>query len=378
MGRVKIRWMAFPAAYYATNAVWQGYMSLFYRNLGFAEGKIGAISAATALCALLAQPAWGKLGDGSGKKRRLLGLLALASALALLPALVKADFVWQLGFAGVFYAFYCGLLPMGDAVLLDGLNREGRPFGPYRLAGAVSFALVGAAFGRLLGKTGPKAIVLCTAALLLLAAASTLLLPENAVRRQGKPMFRELFRDRRLMGLLCFMVPVQMTMGYFHTFFATHFSALPGANSTLLGLSYAVATLGEVPYLLLSDRIFARYGAARPMCVSALVLTVKWLLTGFSRNACLAVFGQLLHGGGFIVMSVSMAKYIAKNVEEHLRASGQMLLSMASFGIARVAGNLGGGFLAERIGSANVFYVAAGLCFVSLCLFAPKAFRRKS
>jgi len=174
------------------------------------------------------------------------------------------------------------------------------------------------------------------------------------------------------------MAPVQITMGYFHTFFATHFSALPGANPTLLGMGYAIATLGEIPYLLLSDKIFDRFGAARPMCVSALVLTVKWLLTGLSKNAYLAAAGQILHGGGFIVMSVSMAKYIARNVDENLRASGQMLLSMASFGVARVIGNLGGGFLAEKLGSAAVFYMAAGVCFLSLCVFAPKAFQREN
>jgi len=375
---LKLKWMVFPAAYYAANAVWQGYMSLYYRGIGFGEGKIGLISAAMALCALIAQPLWGKLGDRSGKTRRLLAILALSSAILLLPALARGDFAWQLGAAMLFYGVYCALLPMGDAVLLDGLNRENRPFGPYRLAGAVSFALSGAAFGGILGRSGAKSIVLCAAVLLLAAAVSALLLPENTVKARKKAAFRELFRDKRLMSLLCFMVPVQITMGYFHTFFATHFSALPGANPTLLGMGYAIATLGEIPYLLLSDKIFDRFGAARPMCVSALVLTVKWLLTGLSKNAYLAAAGQILHGGGFIVMSVSMAKYIARNVDENLRASGQMLLSMASFGVARVIGNLGGGFLAEKLGSAAVFYMAAGVCFLSLCVFAPKAFQREN
>ena len=375
---LKLRWMAFPLAYYAANAVWQGYMSLFYRHLGFAEGRIGLISAVTAFCALLVQPLWGKLGDGSSKTKRLLSLLALLSAAAILPALLKGDFYWQLMFAALFYVFYCALLPMGDAILLDALNREKLPFGPYRLAGAVSFALSGAVFGWILNRSGAKSVVPASAALLLLAAVTAWFLPEKERKPRQKRDFRSLLKNRELMCMLAFMVPVQMTVGFFYTFFAPYFFTLPGANSTLLGIGYALATLGEIPYLLLSDKIYDKFGAAKPMCVSALVLAAKWLLTGFSKNAYLAAAGQLLHGGGFIVMTVSMAKYISGHADGNLRTSGQMLLSMVSYGIARVAGNLGGGLLAEKIGGSSVFFICAGICIASVCIFAPKAFRRQN
>lgn len=378
MHSLKIRWMAFPLAYYAANAVWQGYMSLFYRHLGFTDGKIGLISAVTAFCALLIQPLWGRMADCRPKAKGLLSLLALLCAAAILPTLVKKDFYWQLGFAALFYLFYCALLPMGDAILLDGLNREHLPFGPYRLVGAISFALSGAVFGWILNRSGANSIILISAALLVLAAAAAWFLPEKDGGMRRKRDFRSLFRNRELMLLLAFMVPVQMTVGYFYTFFAPHFFTLPGANSTLLGFGYALATLGEIPYLLLSDKIYDKFGAAKPMCISALILAAKWLLTGLSKNAYLAVAGQLLHGGGFIVMTVSMAKYISRHADENLRASGQMLLSMVSYGVARVSGNLGGGLLAEKIGSANVFFICTGICLVSVCIFAPKAFRQKS
>lgn len=378
MHGLKIGWMAFPIAYYAANAVWQGYMSLYYRGIGFGEGKIGLISAAMALAALLLQPVWGKLGDRSKKTNRLLALLALLSGAVLLPVLAHDGFFWQMAFACLFYVFYCALLPMGDSILLEVLNRNDMPFGPYRLAGAVSFAAAGAAFGGVLDRWGRKSVVLVSAGLLVLTAFAAWMLPESKRKPKRKPAFRALFRDRDLMIMLAFMIPVQMTMGYFYTFFSTYFSALPGANPQLLGVGYAIATAGEIPYLLFCDRIFDRFGAARPMCVSAFVLMLRWILLGFSKNAYPALASQILHGGGFIVMTVSMAKYIAAHTDENLRASGQMLLSMASYGIARVAGNLGGGFLAERYGGANVFLLAAGVCFAALCAFAPKAFRSGS
>lgn len=375
MRNVNIRWTAFPLSYYSANAVWQGYMSLFYKNLGYSGGQIGLISALMALCALAVQPLWGRLSDQSAKPGRLLCVFSLFSALILPMALVSSGFPLQIAFAVLFYAFYCALLPMGDAILLRSLNREKLHFGPYRLAGAAGFAATGAIFGWILPKTGVNSIIWCSAALLVLSAVSALLLPRSEKVPAEKIAFSKLFRNKDLMILLSFMLPVQMTMGYFYTFFSPYFSALHGGNSALLGLGYALATLSEVPYLLLCDKIFQRFGAAVPMLFSAAVLSVRWLLLGFGRTAAIALASQLLHGGGFIVMTVSMARYISRHVEKELQSSGQMLLSMASFGLARVAGNLGGGFLADRIGSSAVFLVAAGVCLTSAAVFARWAVR---
>jgi len=76
------------------------------------------------------------------------------------------------------------------------------------------------------------------------------------------------------------------------------------------------------------------------------------------------------------VMTVGLAKYINLTVPAELRASGQMLLGAVSFGVARVVGNLGGGLLADAIGRQNVFFISAGVCLVTLAIFAPYYLRR--
>jgi len=378
MRKIRPGWMGFTLMYYGANAVWQGYLSLYYAHLGFGPGRIGMIAGASALCALLVQPLWGMAADRARRANRLLSLLCLASAAALLPALAGGGFGLQLMLALLFYGFYCALLPMGDALLLQALNHRGLAFGPYRLAGALSFAICGGVFGRMLEATDPQMTIWTAAALLLAAGACALRLPPGEGSGSGRFSFGRLFRERKLLVLLAFMAPVQMTMGCFYALFAPHFASLEGGSGSLLGLSYALATLSELPYLLLSDRIFARFGAARPMCVSAAVLAIRWLLLGTGSTAHTALASQLLHGGGFIVMSVSMARFIAAHVPKELQASGQMLLSMVSFGAARAAGSLGGGFLAERIGSAGLFRLCALVCLLAFCGFVRYAFRGKT
>lgn len=371
---LNLRWALFPLGYYGANAVYQGYISLYYTQLGFRSDQLGYVSAATALAAIAAQPLWGALGDRAESRTRLLSLLSLAAALALLPALLGPGFGLQLLAATLFYAFFCALLPLGDALLLEGVGEDGR-FGPYRLAGGASFALAGYAFGAL--ALNPASAIWITSGLLLLAALAARALPDSPGRQRKRVPFRALLKHRELMGLMLFLLPVQMTMGYYYTFYAPHFKELPGATDALLGLSYLISAASEVPYLLLCDRIYRRFGAARPMCLAALVMALRWLALGFCGSAGGAMLSQLLHGGGFIVISVSMAKYIADGVAPELRTSGQMLLNMAAFGAARAAGNLGGGLLAQQIGRGSSFLAGAGVCLAALCLFGWRIVRRE-
>ena len=107
------------------------------------------------------------------------------------------------------------------------------------------------------------------------------------------------------------------------------------------------------------------------MCTAALSLMLRWIILAVGKSVYAAMFSQVFHGWGFIVMTVCMAKFISRTVPSELQASGQMLLAIVSFGIARVAGNLGGGFLADAIGRQNVFWICAGLCALALCIFTP-------
>ena len=63
-----------------------------------------------------------------------------------------------------------------------------------------------------------------------------------------------------------------------------------------------------------------------------------------------------------------MAKYVSRSVPEELQASGQMLLAVVRFGVARAFGNLAGGLLAGWLGRQNVFLACAGLCVAAPCL----------
>jgi len=366
MGKIRVRRAIFPAAYYGANSIYQGYISLYYTHLGFASGQIGTIGAAAAAATLLAQPLWGRLGDRIQKRRLLLCALCLCAAAALPLALLKGSFGMQLMMAMFFYGFFCALLPLGDTILLEA-GREG--FGAYRLAGGVSFALAGLIFGAARSRIAPGGTLWWAAASLLLAAGAALLLPDTAHEDTRRGGVLPLLKNGWLMAMLGFILPLQMTMGFFYTFYAPHFKALGGSDS-MLGLGYLLATASEIPYLLFSGRIYQKFGAAKPMCLAACLLALRWLLLGLAQSPAAALLTQLLHGGGFIVISVSMALWIAEHVPGDLRAGGQALLNMVTFGLARIPGNLLGGWIAGNWGRGRAFLLCAGICAAAAAVFA--------
>jgi len=241
--------------------------------------------------------------------------------------------------------------------------------------------VVSLCFGSLLNVPGREIwTVYCTGLFCLTMIPASYALPNTPGYQSatGKRMsFGALLQDRKLMKLMIFMLPMMMTMGYFYTFFSPLFMSFEGANGTLLGWCYFISASGEIPYLLLSDKLYEKLGAGRLMCISAGVLILRWLILAMTDNVIVTLFSQLLHGWGFIVMTVSMAKHISRTVPAELQASGQMLLAMVSYGFARAIGNLGGGYLAGIMGQQNVFFLTAGICAVTLLIFAPQFLKKE-
>ncbi len=372
----------FLMAYYVTNSVFQGYLSVYFQNvLKFNPTQIGSILAGVAIVSVVTQPMWGTVGDRSRSRNAVIRLLCIVAAAIILSLLMAESYMIVMLLTCLFAGFYMSIQPMGDSIILEDLQKDDHPFGPIRMAGGLSFAFFNILFGKILEWTGNNnVIVYFIAGLLICTLLSTFALPRTPGRQAvgGKKMnISHLFKIKDLMLILAFVLPLQATMGYFYTFFSNHFMTLEGSTSSLLGWCYFISAVSEVPYLIFSDKLFKKIGAGKLLCMSAVCLTIRWLLLGFVSDFRIAMFSQIFHGWGFIVMTVSLSKYVNLTVPAELKASGQMLLAVVNFGIARVIGNFGGGMLADAIGMQNVFFVSAAITIVTFLIFAPYYLRRK-
>ena len=374
------RYAAFMITYYTVNAIYQGYISKYFQLRGAATAQLSVLLAAAPMISIVSQPFWGMRGDRAKSRNRVLRLMILLGVGLILMLPLSRAFGWMLLFNALFAAQYTSIQPMGDSIILESLLARGnQPFGPLRLCGSLSFAVVNLVFGLLVGERFEWVIYL-TAALLAGVFLSTYLLPPTPGHQAetGRRMsLADLFRVPGMPPLLALFMMLQLCMGYFYSFFSIHFTSLPGGSTSLLGLAYFISATSELPFLLNADRLFDRLGAGRLMCLSALTMLTRWVLLATCPNVAVVLCSQLLHGGGFIVMSVSMAKHINATVPAELKSSGQLLLAVVGFGLARVFGILGGGLLSSALGGTrHAFLIMAGVCALALILFAPRYFRR--
>lgn len=374
------RYAAFMITYYTVNAVYQGYISKYFQMRGATTAQLSVLLAAAPMISIVSQPFWGMRGDRAKSRNRVLRLMILLGVGLILMLSLSNAFGWMLLFNALFAAQYTSIQPMGDSIILESLLARGnQPFGPLRLCGSLSFAVVNLVFGLLVGERFEWVIYL-TAALLVGVFLSTYLLPSTPGHQAetGRKMsLADLFRVPGMPPLLALFMMLQLCMGYFYSFFSIHFTSLPGGSMTLLGLAYFISATSELPFLLNADRLFDRLGAGRLMCLSALTMLTRWVLLAACPNVAVVLCSQVLHGGGFIVMSVSMAKHVNATVPAELKSSGQLLLAVVGFGLARVFGILGGGLLSSALGGTrHAFLIMAGVCALALILFAPRYFRR--
>lgn len=374
------RYAAFMMAYYITNAVYQGFLSLYFRDVaGLSTQWISIVMASVPFVSMFTQTMWGLAGDKMRTRNTVLRILAVGAAVCILLLRLSANAWWILGVMCVFSCFYTSIQPMGDSIILENLDKRSLRFGPIRLAGCWSFAVVSFFAGRFLESRIGTTIYI-TAALLCLVFASTYALPATPGHQHGreKVSVRVLFREKKLMRLFGFMTMLQMTMGYFYTYYSIYFTSFEGGTTSLLGLAYFVSAVSETAFLLLSDKLVKKPGVGKLLVIAGCVLTTRWVLLACAPNVWVAFFSQVLHGWGFIVMTVSMAKYISLHVPDELKARGQMLLNVAGFGVARVVGIVVGGLIAGSVGVQNGFWFSACLSALALVLFAPGYLREKN
>nr|WP_231506184.1 MFS transporter [Paenibacillus sp. UNC451MF] len=147
---------------------------------------------------------------------------------------------------------------------------------------------------------------------------------------------------------------LQITLGYYYSFFPIYFREL-GADNVMIGWSMVISSLSEIPFLLFANRLMQRVRLTHILLIASLAAALRWLSFSFTENPYWVLPAQVLHGLIFIVLTVTMAMYINREVPKELKASGQTLNGLLSLGVARIIGSFFGGFASEAYGMRSVF-----------------------
>jgi PPP family 3-phenylpropionic acid transporter len=350
----------FYTVIYMANAVYGTFIPVYFQSVGATPTQIGLLLSLGPLVAVLAQPLWGSIGDRAKTKNSVLRLLIIGTGVVILLFPISTQFYFLLVMVCLFTFFQTSITPLSDAITLEELDKQKRwSFGPIRLGGTVGFAVMSLVFGWI-AKDHISSLFVVYALIMLISVLLLSQFPASAgYQSTGRKMnIGVLFRNRKLMLYMGINLVLQITLGYYYTFFPVYFHNM-GGDSFLLGCSMVISSLSEIPFLLYSGRIMKRIRITHILLVASIATALRWFSFSLTDNPYWVLPAQVLHGLIFIVLSVTMAIYINQEVPKELKASGQTLNALLSMGIARIIGSFFGGIASETFGMKNIFFYNA-------------------
>lgn len=358
---------------YMGNAVYGTFIPVYFTDIGFTPSQIGTLLSLGPLVAILAQPVWGALSDRARSKNRILQLMIVGSGICMLLYPISDRFVYLLVMICIFTFFQTSIFAVSDAITLETLDRDKRKagtFGLIRMGGTIGFAAMSIGFG-LIARDSIGSLFVVYSLIMAAAVLFTLRFPavEGHQSSGRKMQVWVLFKNRRLVLFLAINFVLQVTLGYYYSFFPIYFKEMGGDN-VLLGWSMVISSLSEIPFLLLSGWILSKVKVPYILLGAAAAMALRWYLFSVIDNPYWLLPAQALHGLAFIVLAVTMATFINNEVPSELKASGQTLNGLLSLGATRVIGSFAGGVATESFGMRSVFQYSAVAVLVCIAVSA--------
>jgi MFS transporter, PPP family, 3-phenylpropionic acid transporter len=351
------------------------FIPLFLRGRGLRPAEIGLLLSAMAVVVVAVNPLWGYIADRHlGPVRCLVASAAGGAVIALCTALsigMRAAIVLLI----VLWGFRSPLASLSDALALQHLGAGERSgYGSVRLWTSAGFAAAAVVWGALLVALPLTAMLLFyVVGLAALATwAWTVVPPDDRSAASLEVSPRPVATRSALSGLFPFLVALLFVSTAFvaaWNFVVLRIAGL-GGSALVVGAGAGLQATAEIPAMHQCRKVIARIGQRGLFSTGCALYAVSFLAWSFMSDPAWIAAVRLAVGIGFAFVYVGTVVIVDDLVPPELRATGQGLAKAVAYGLAPVAGALGGGVLYEAVGPRILFGVAAGLA-ATAGLIAP-------
>lgn len=355
--------------YFGVLGIYLPYFNLYCYHLGFSGAQIGGLSAVRSVVMVFFSLVWGLLADRFHRRRGIFIFCSVGSALIWASFLFTVDFWLMLMITVVYIAFYAPIISFLEAFTMDQLENRKAAYGRIRVWGSISFIMVVIVLGRVIDLFPIRLTVV-------LILAGSLVQAAGALRMPGAPSDRQPFAIAALGSLLNRQVIVFLASGFlmlvghgaYYGFFSIHLENL-GYSRTFIGVAWAVASLAEILVMVKSEALFKRYSLEKVLIFSFAVAAVRWSVLYFARSPALILSVQTLHAVTYGTFHMASIIWIDRLAPVQAKTVGQSVNNAVQYGLGLMAGFFLNGFLYERIGSAALFLMSAGIALAGGTLF---------
>jgi MFS transporter, PPP family, 3-phenylpropionic acid transporter len=132
-----------------------------------------------------------------------------------------------------------------------------------------------------------------------------------------------------------------------------------GASGAQIGLAYTIASLSELPVMVLSPLVLRRWGARPLLLVAGLLYALRMALYIAAPSVGWALATQALHGLCFGALWTAGVVEAQRLAPPGLESTAQSLFGLAVFGLASALASALGGPIYRDYGAATLFGLVA-------------------
>lgn len=356
---VRRLWLpAFYFLYFGAGACLAPFLPVYLRHIGLSPAHVGLLVSVTPVMLLFGGPVWSGIADAFRRHRPIM-LLAMIAASAFAFVISQSTAVGLLFLFIAGYAFFnAPIMPIADNATLGLLGEHKEEYGRIRLWGGVAWGIIGPLIGVITQRGGLELPFFGFAVLMLLAVPVSTRIP---LTRAGlsQPFWRGLrasLLDRRWYVFLSAVFVCGISLSAITNFFFLYLQAL-GGGPTVMGLSLTVATLAEIPFFVLTNKLVRLVGAHRLFLIGMMAFVVRFALYSFIHNPWAALAVQLLHGPSFVAVWVAGVSYADTISPPGLGATAQSIFSATLMGLGAAAGGILSGALFGSVGPFWMFRI---------------------
>jgi PPP family 3-phenylpropionic acid transporter len=389
--RILVTGWAGYALLFATYAVLTPYLQLYLRARGFPPSRIGLLLGSFELAGIAGPILVTLLADRFERYRRFIALSLLGSVACFL--LLQATRSYAAAFPLMIGLGFCfrSVIPLTDALFGRLLDDPARQYGLVRAAGSASF-LVTSLVLRLTGwVSGDEPVSIITAFAVLAVPAVLVVAALPPVRRADKTAGHPAQETAPNVAPLPVGAPVRagfdtrfwtvigvlFLAGFGNAAHYSFFSLYLRDAFALANVSdiWAIGAAAEVPMILFSGRVLARFGIRSTLTVAVAAVTVRLALYGLFPTLGVVLPAQLLHAFTFGALHAASVAYVNTKIDASRRGLGMAVYSALSLGLASFLASGAGGYLVEAAGYRVLFLVYAAVPVLGLAMLLARGRR---
>lgn len=347
------------------------FLPVWLASTGSTPGEIGTLMAIPLILRLLTVAPFAAWCGRRGLVRNAIAASALGAAALAIGLWLAPGYAGRVVAVVAFSIVWDQLPVLTDGYAVMAVRRQSLDFGRLRVWGSIAVVGSNAAAGWLLGQLGTATLPFLIAALLLLPPMITPALPADRHLMHEPPEagggWRELFRDRVLIGSLAAASLIMGSHGVLISFGAIQWSAA-GVSSSWIGILNAISVASEILGFVFGARLLGSRDPRWMIALASLVAALRWGIMALQPGVPVLVATQMLQGISATGAILAPMLLIAARVPSRLASSAQGLNAVFLGAVLAVV-TAGSGLL-WRFGASNAYVSMAALALLALGVLA--------